>query len=42
MGGRSGLLAFPASWRAGQRNDVSVAWAVIRMAWVTEPDCTSS
>ena len=42
MGGRLGLLALPAWCRAGQRNEVSVDWAVIRMAWVTEPDSTSS
>ncbi len=37
-----GLLELPASWRAGQTNEVSVDWAVIRMAWVIEPDSTSS
>src|ERR1700722_20466262 len=42
MGGRAGLLAVPASWRAGQMNEVSVDSAVMRMAWVMEPDCTSS
>ena len=42
MGGRLALLALPASCRAGQRKDVSVVWAVTRMAWVTEPDSTSS
>ena len=42
IGGRLGLAALPASCRAGQRNEVSVAWAVIRMAWVIEPDSTSS
>ena len=36
MGGRFGLVAVPASWRAGQRYDVSVVSAVIRMAWVID------
>ena len=42
MGGRFGLDDDPASWRAGHRYDVSVASAVMRMAWVMAPDCTSS
>ncbi len=42
MGGRFGSEAVPASWRAGQTNEVSVASAVIRMACVMAPDCTSS
>ena len=42
IGGRFGLLEPPASWRAGQMNEVSVDSAVMRMAWVTEPACTSS
>ncbi len=42
IGGKSGFDDAPASWRAGQMNDVSVDCAVIRMAWVMAPDCTSS
>jgi hypothetical protein len=42
MGGRSGFDDAPASWRAGQMYDVSVVSAVILMAWVMAPDCTSS
>ncbi len=42
IGGRSGLSAAPAAWRAGQMNAVSVVVAVMRMAWVMLPDCTSS
>ena len=42
MGGRSGSDALPDWWRAGQMYEVSVASAVIRMAWVMAPDCSSS
>ena len=42
IGGRSGLDDVPASWRAGQMYEVSVVSAVMRMAWVMTPDCTSS
>jgi hypothetical protein len=42
MGGRLGLSAAPAAWRAGQMNALSVVSAVMRMAWVMAPDCTSS
>ena len=42
MGGRSGSDDVPASCRAGQMYEVSVDSAVMRMAWVMAPDCTSS
>src|SRR6266700_8057989 len=42
IGGRAGLAADPAWWRAGQTKLWSVLAAVNLMAWVTEPAWTSS